>query len=136
MIKGQAKAEQFYTRSGSESTKGSRKGFGLLGGGEDVLAHLAPEEKRASLVQKFKALQIELVEVKKGRDKRRLQQIISEITTTQEAISAIRPKRVSSDPQAIANLFIDVCREMMTKPQFNAIMDEANRRQRAAKDAA
>ena len=129
MIGATARAEQFYERSGSESTKPSRKGFSLLGGGENPCDHLTPEERRASLVQKWKKLQGDLAEAKRGKNKRQLRAICQEITETGLAINAIRPKRASS--RDVTGHFVDVCREMMTKPQFNAIMDEANRRLRA-----
>jgi hypothetical protein len=134
MIGATAKAEQFYSRTGSESTKGSRKGFSLIGGGENPLAHLTPEERRDSLKQKLKGLNAELVLVKKGRDKRRLLQLGQEIAQTCSEINQLRPKRISG--VEVTDHFIDICRETMTKPQFSAIMDEANRRLRAAKDGA
>ena len=129
MIGATAKAEQFHARSGSESTKGSRKGFGLLGGGDDPVDHLTPEEKRASLVAKWQRLQLDIAEAKALRDPVRVKRIGVELAQLGLMINALRPKRRSAD--GIGELFIDICREQMTKPQFSAIMDEANRRQRA-----
>lgn len=130
MIGATAKAEQFQSRSGSESTKGSRKGFSLLGGGENPVDHLTDEEKRASLVAVWKALQPELADAKLKKDPARVKRISVEIAQVGLLIHAIRPKRRSA--LGLSELFIDICREQMTKPQFNLIMDEANRRQRAA----
>lgn len=133
MYKGTAQAEQFYERRGSESTKGSRKGFALLGGGDNPLDHLTPEEKRASLVAVWKGLQKELATAKEREDPARIKRLGVEIAQVGLMINELRPKRGSQDPMSIPALFIDICREQMTKPQFTAIMDEANRRQRATK---
>jgi hypothetical protein len=125
MIGATAKAEQFQSRSGSDATKGSRKGFGLLGGGDDPIAHLSPEERRASLVAVWKRLQIQLSEAKARGDKLAVTDIGHQITECSLAIHAIRPKRKHS--QTLANYFIEACKKSMTKPQYQALMAEARR---------
>lgn len=128
MIGATAKAEQFYQRSGSESTKGSRKGFSLLGGGDNPLDYMTDEQKRDSLVKVWKGLQVRIEEAKKHRNKAEIANIGRQISECGLAINAIRAKRRSAPD--VAQFFIDVCRETMTRPQFNSVMDEANKRLR------
>jgi len=132
MIGATAKSEQFHSRSGSESTKGSRKGFTLLGGGDDPLSHLTPEDRRASLTAIVRALQFDLSEAKASKEIHRVKQIGLRLFDLNTEINKIRPTRRSGYGNNIGNLFVDICREQMTKPQFNAIMTEANRRHRSA----
>jgi hypothetical protein len=123
-----AKAEQFFTRSANESTKGSRKGFDLLGGGEDPLSVLTTEEQRDSLVARYKGLQKQLEAAKAKGDKALIKSIGFDIANTSREINGCRPKTRSS-PE-VGQFFIDICREQMPKLQFHQIMDEASRRWR------
>lgn len=132
MIGATAKAEQFQSRSGSDATKGSRKGFSLLGGGESPLVHLTDEERRDSLVQVLKGLNARLVQEKAAGNRVEIKKLGVQISECGLAISAIRRKLTSERPNDIPAIFMDICREQMTKFHFGLLMDEANRRQRAA----
>lgn len=132
MMKSTAQAEQFYTRSGSQSTKGSRKGFSLLGGGEDVLAQLTPDQQRASLVACLDGLRDELNTAKLQQDPVRVKHISVQIAQVELMLRQRFPKQRKFDSETFPDFFMEVCREMMTKPQYKAIVDEAKRRQLAA----
>lgn len=123
-----AKSEQFRERVGSDATKGSRKGYAE--GGENPLTQLSQEEQRGSLVAVLKGLLSELEVAKLGRDPHRVKQLGRRIYELNNQINAMRPKRRSS--HLIGDYFVDVCREQMTKPQFNLVMDEACERYRKA----
>lgn len=147
MFKGTAQAEQFHTRSGSESTKGSRKGFALLGGGEDPAAHLTAREKweneRRVLVAQMEVVRHELgvakTDVKrlfgtgdpyfKARDKVTANiKLIGEISAQLGELK----KKNKCNPTDLRAAFMDVCRERLTKAQFTLFMDEATKRANAA----
>lgn len=130
MYKATAKAEQFQARIANESTKGSRKGFAE--GGENPLAVLDPEDRRNSLVAVLKGLDIEKQAAKKAGNAARVKNIGLRMFEVTEEIRAMRKARRSENATEIPMLFMDICRESMTKPQFSAIMLEANRRQRVA----
>lgn len=131
MYKGAAKGEQFLNRSASESTKGSRKGFSLLGGGEDPLAHLTPHEKIGSLMAVARNLQKEIIECKeRNNDPIRIKRLGKQLFEINSEINALRPKRGSGEE--IVDFFIDICRRQMTKHQFKLVMDEAHDMYRAA----
>jgi hypothetical protein len=123
MLKSQSNSEQFQTRSGNHSTKGSRKGFDLLGGGEDPTKVLTIEERRDSL--KLRMLSIEYL-MGSTADKGLRKKLGAEKFELQQQMSALRVKRKSEKPESIPGAFIDICRERMSKHQFRCIMDEAN----------
>lgn len=131
MYKGAARAQQLHTRTGSEATRPSAKGFSLLGGGESPLVHLTPEQQRASLVAVVKGLESDLAQAKLSNDRRRIRMLGPQIQEMHKAISELRPKLRSVDRASIPHLFVDAAREILTKAQFDAVMTEANRRQRA-----
>ncbi len=53
-----------------------------------------------------------------------------EICDIESKLHEMRPRVKSENAKQIPNLFMDICREQMTIPQFKAILDECNRRQR------
>lgn len=122
-----ASSEQLHTRSGSHATKGSAKGFSLLGGGESPLAVMTPEDERESLKAKLAVLK-EKIKLTQGDQRRAIGQEIQEI---EKAISQIRKAWKSEDAASLPHLFMDACRDLLSKHQFKVLMDEANRRQRA-----
>ncbi len=142
MIGATAKAEQFYTRSGSEATKGSRKGYSLLGEGESPLVVLTEKESiesvRASLKGQLKAAQEDHATAKiamrmafgtgdayfiaKGQWERAGKAIVAICAE----LSKIKGAR--KDPANVQRHFVNICRDTMTWAQFNRILTEANAR--------
>ncbi len=120
MSKVAARAEQFYSRSGSESTKGSRKGFGLLGGGEDVVASLTPEQKRDSLKARLKWLMA--VRATSGLSNTEK----TELHFLQKDLNRLRPVVRSRAPRDVSKFFMDVCREKLSPFQFRLFLSEAS----------
>ena len=126
MIGATAKAEQFQSRSGSDATKGSRKGFGLLGGGECVIANLSQKEKRDSLIARLKYLMaLRAVGAMTRSEKQDLHNIQVELKETR---GEAKKRRLTNLPEC----FIDICRERMPLLEFDRLMTEAAKR---AKDA-
>lgn len=122
MIGATAKAEQFHTRSGSESTKGSRKGFGLLGGGESVITNLSPKEKRDSLKARLKYLvALRAIGAMTRSEKQELHHIQIELSETR---TEVKGRRLTNLPSC----FIDICRERMSPIEFDRTMKEAAKR--------
>lgn len=138
MYKSTARGEQFLTRTGSESTKGSRKGFGLLGGGEDEV--LTPEQQRNALVAVLASLRPRLTflndelkakrswkvyqSLKEQRDELVRQQM--EIQGRLAEVNQLCKGRYAR--QDLGHFIIDVVRERMTKPEWEIVMREAKRR--------
>lgn len=122
MIKGQAASEQFYNRSGSHATKGSRKGYSILGGGEDVTAHLTPEQQRNNVVTRLKWLRLMLrttgLTLEEEKEKNTLDKEYRKLHKEIKAKSPSHPDQ----------LFVQVCREIMTPEQFAKIVDLASAR--------
>jgi hypothetical protein len=150
MIGATAKAEQFYTRSGSEATKGSRKGFSLLGGGVNPSVVLSEREERESRQTALRAkLKVELAELALAKQmvkdyfgkgdayfkwRAEKERATKEVMGTTEALSAIKKEYLTGKPRSLETCFMDLCRESMTKAQFRLLLDEAFRRARAAED--
>lgn len=134
MYKGAATAEQFHSRSGNESTKGSRKGFGLLGEGQDPTELLSLEEKRDSLKAHIQWLQ----DCKKQilSDGGDFAQIILDIKLATDTLVVFRPAIKSLQASLIPFIFMDICRNEMTKAEFKRYLDKANEMQRGGKTAA
>jgi len=87
---------------------------------------LTPEEQRDSLVAKLKGVEAQLLKhAPKSEWRLALGQVKLDL---QAQISAIRPKLKARRGQDVANRFVEVARERMTKPAFNAFMSEASRR--------
>lgn len=122
MHKSTARSEQFFGRTGNESTKGSRKGYSILGGGEDVVAHLTPEQQRNNLQTRLKWL----VAVRAASGLTNAEK--TELHHIQKALNKLRPVLNSRKPRDIPQFFLDVCRERLSPVQFKLIMDEAAER--------
>lgn len=151
MIGATAKAEQFQTRSGSESTKGSRKGFTLLGGGINPALVLSEREARdsrqAALRAKIKvetqlhALAKRMMKESFGQgdvyfkwraEVTRGGQAIKEIAI---ALNDIKKEYSATRPHSLEFHFMDACRESMPKLQFQRLLDEAVSRARVVKES-
>lgn len=145
MIGATAKAEQFYGRAGSEATKGSRKGFSLLGGGECpslvLTCQESHESKRRALKATLRAATIDAAAAKADmaanvgcgdpyfKAKRRRECAMELARLTMLELSKLKlVKTHSSDKR---QHFIDICHETMTRAQFRLVMREAE--DRAAK---
>jgi hypothetical protein len=141
--KATAKAEQFFARSASESTKGSRKGFSLLGGGVDPSSVLTPNQQRlsnkAALTARMAGIQKDLAEQKKiichnrfAKNKEffvaidRRASLTAELMEVLEQLSALKQ---SAKPRTITHkierCFVDICSETMPAGQFKTIMAAA-----------
>lgn len=124
MIKSKARSEQFFTRSGSYSTVGSRKGFGLLNHGDNPVSVLSEDEKRASLVHKLAALE----KARLNTDSKKLDaELLVKVRELQSVLGSV--PSIKSKMRGVANvsqIFVDICRERMTNPQFKAILKEAS----------
>lgn len=152
MIGATAKSEQFYERSGSEATKGSRSGANLLGWGESPLAFLTDKERdaaiKASLLADQTHLQIEATALAAilSQSARpgfrpnegfyvaaaRKQAIKGELTSIAAQLSQLKAKHSPPvDSTKLPDFFLDVSREYLTKAQFQLVMNEAHRRLRA-----
>ena len=149
MLKSTARAEQFYTRTGSEATKGSRKGFSLLGGGECVVAVMSDvqrdEAARHALNIRITRVEGELHPVKHAlgtmRDKygpewkrllARRDQLAAErkelLLKVQEINARIRLARPKPPASAVPNAFMDIARNVLTEAQFKMILRAAYER--------
>lgn len=128
MFQKTAKADQFHTRSGNESTKGSRKGFSLLGGGVNPASVLSLDEQRESLKAKVEGL----LETKEKMQKQKIdtKEIVLEINALYVEIGNIRRAIKSVDSASIPHIFVQLCREHMTKAEFKRYLDMANEHQR------
>jgi hypothetical protein len=125
------KSQTFMQRVASHSTKGSRRGFGLLDHGESPLSVLKPEDQRENLVRRVQQIDLLLMSMSK-KDLRR-PALVKEKCSLQNQINEIRPKLKGS--KETAGHFISVARERLPKALYQAIMDEASRRASAATDA-
>lgn len=147
MIGATAKSEQFHTRSGSESTKGSRKGFGLLDEGVNAASVLSEHDALCNQ-RKAIAAQIDKLNREMGRlnglvrREARFKQpsfflalserdkVKSELTTLHEQAQAIREKigHTRPDSSIVERHFTDAAKEFLTPAQFRLIMNEAHKR--------
>lgn len=144
MIGQTAKAGQYFERSGSESTKGTRGGANLLGGGIDPTLVLSEQEERASRQAALKArLDVELEALKvakaqmianfgkgdpyfKARSNRdRIGKAIQEIHAE---LSKIKGEYSTGTPRALLFHFAAACRDSLTNAQFVMLMKEAHKR--------
>lgn len=135
-------SEQFMNRTGNHSTKPSAKGFSLLGGGENPVSLLTPDEQRASLFAARMAIEGrigKLTSALKGNKithderqqiaakRRRLKDELIEVTEKQQIlVASIRgsgPKKME-----LSHFIADIVKERMTVPQWNAILTEAKQR--------
>jgi hypothetical protein len=138
MYKSASRGEQFLDRSGSESTKGSRKGFGLLGGGEKET--LTPDQERAVLVAAIAALEGKIKDLKsidrRSMPLRRREELNAEIKALgikkfdlQRKVTELLPLlREWSQFEDLGSFIIEVMKERLTKPEWRALVSEAKRR--------
>jgi hypothetical protein len=115
-----SKSCQFMERTGNESTKGSRKGFSILGGGEDVLMHLTPKEKRESLQKYYKYLH-EKRSTKEGKKDKELGQEIWRINQELAQTSKKINKELRS---STGSIFMELCRQEMPALKFKMLLDK------------
>jgi glycogen debranching enzyme len=144
MLKSTSRSEQFYSRTGSESTKGSRKGFGLLNEGDCPTTVLSDDERafneqRALRVQ-MQAAQMALAEAKvemkanfgKGdpyfKAQRKKECANQEIQVLTAKLSEYKQKRKNYSNSSIEKHFMDWCRDNMPQGQFKAILAIAARK--------
>jgi hypothetical protein len=146
MIGATAKAEQFFTRSANESTKGSRKGFDLLGGGVNPTSILSLDEKlqnqRKALIAELQLLVQEAKELdaikfanskKKNRAFFDATQRIKDLKIRQGVIAAELTKLKAQTPspirqETLERCFMDVAVETLTKAQFSTLLKAARQR--------
>ena len=146
MIGATARSEQFMDRSGNESTKGSRKGYSILGGGENpanLMTTFQDRQNRLAAVRsKLRLLQIEATKTKEVIVKNRLKKnqaffeaverkasLSVEITALHTELTTIKSEYLGAPEKgSVQRHFVDVCRERMTKAQFRLNFDEAVRR--------
>lgn len=86
--------------------------------------NLTPEQERQNLVARHKRLSQEISGLPKKHWRRK--QLGKEIQECQKAINSIRPK--IKGPAGVANCFVEVCRERMSKVEFHRFMTMATRR--------
>lgn len=143
MIGAQAKAEQYFSRAGSEATKGSRKGFSLLGGGVNPVAVLSEADKRhnrkLSLVARMQVLQKEMAEAKsivvherkrKGKEfhaaLERRATLAAELTAIIQELSALKTEaKPKASPTSVERHFMDICKDNLPSGQFRALLNAA-----------
>lgn len=140
MHKHTAKSEQFFDRSGNESTKPGRTGLDLLGLGAGVEEYMTPLQrreallvKRASNEERLKRVNAEL-KPKLNYDLAqafitRRSELVLEHQEIMKALTLVNAElgRYKSAPN-IGEEIIAVCRERCTKPQWQIIMKEAMQR--------
>lgn len=117
-------SQTFMDRSANHSTKGSRRGFELLGHGDNALDVLKPEELRENLVRRKQQIELLILPMRKS-DVRRIE-LCKEKTSIDDHIHALRPK-LKGHKEA-AGHFISVAKERLPKALYQAIMDEACKR--------
>ena len=139
MIKGQAAGEQFLTRTGSFSTHGSRTGVDLLGLGAGEEEELTPQQQREAIRQARIPIEIELANIKVAlipslpykvalalRNRRReLGLQLTDLNAQAAALNATHALRRKGD---LGAFIIDTVRKRMTKPEWRALIIEAQAR--------
>lgn len=146
MIKSQSRSEQFYTRSGSESTKGSRKGFTLLDEGDCPLSVMNQKQKdeaaRHALNTRIAELNKQLAPIKSAlhgmrfKYGRQWDDLMSARKTIKDEmhelllqVQGINVRVRMNDPKPSASgvpeAFVDVAREILTAAQFKILMKAA-----------
>lgn len=144
MYKSTSQAEQFYNRTGSEATKGSRKGFTLLEEGESPLAVLSEQDlffneqraKRAALKKAQDDAQQAKIDMHQNfgkgdpyfaaRDKRA--KALEDIKTITAELSVMKQARKNHKSTDLNRHFVDWCRDNMPQGQFKAILAIAARK--------
>jgi len=130
MYKATTESLHYFDRAANHSTKGSRRGYELLGAGANVATDLKPEERRASLVARWKQLHDTIQKLPKKHPDRIA--IGKEMHDLQNEMRTIRHK-LRGDRTVVGH-FISVARERLPRAVYNAIMTEANDRARSHAD--
>jgi hypothetical protein len=143
MYKGASQKQQFLERSGSFSTHGGATSGGLLGDG--VKEEMTPTQKREALLKRrdqlddmLRGINERKVGLHPVRQQNQLAALNKEripiasemaaICAQLREVNAALGKVSSSLKQDIGEFIIIVCRERHTKPQWQAIMREAQER--------
>lgn len=144
MLKSTARGEQFFTRTGSESTKGSRKGFGLLGEGECPTSVLSDNDR---FFNEQKALRAQLHEAQaahaEGKEGMKLhfgkgdayfaarakkEKAAQDIQAITAKLSEFKRQRKNYESADLNKHFVDWCRDNLPQGQFKAILAIAARK--------
>lgn len=145
MYQSTAKSEQFHGRTGNDSTKGSRKGYTLLGEGVCPTTELNDDEKmhnlKASLVVKLKSLEVELaklngiVRTEAQFKKKAFFEALSrrdalkiELLEVTKMLSEIKISYDQVQSRSIERNFVDICNEILPSGQFKTILAQAIKR--------
>ena len=149
MFKSTANAQQMLTRTANHSTKGSAKGF-VDGVGVNPVLVLGESERkearRRALNAQIDRLSMELIEQKQVSNTllhrkdmpghlesiAKANALRASIKNLRDEITAMgaRARRPPSDH--VDRAFIDICKETMTKAQFDLVMRQAKARVHAA----
>ena len=134
-----ARAEQFMSRSGAFSTHGARTGADLLNIGANHEEVLALDQKRAALKVAVERMSEGVQEVTNRisatqgveRDvliayRKELRVKLYAMHEEQRALNIERNR--AAGKQSLGDFLIQICKERMTKPEWNAVLVEARRR--------
>lgn len=128
MYKATQSAQQFFAREAMHSTKGSRRGFDLLNHGENPADFLTPEQRRANLVARSQAVQVELLKWPKKSPERI--ELGHQLQFINNEIHSMRAKRQGSTE--VRDYFIEVARRDLPRATYMRIMAEASQLARSA----
>jgi len=148
MFKSAANAQQMLTRTANHSTKGSAKGF-VDGMGENAAAVLDDNERRESRHRALDSRITQLVtqlELQKQesnvllhrrdiaghhRSIARANELRASIRQLRTEMTALNPNSRRLPSSLIERAFVDICKETMTKAQFELFLRQAKERVRA-----
>lgn len=148
MFKSTANAQQMLMRTGNHSTKGSAKGF-VDGIGENAAVVLDENERRESRRRSIEAelaqLRIQLREQKQESNRllharqmaahiesiEKCNAIKARMSTLQAEVPRLNPNSRRLPSSLIERAFVDICKETMTKAQFDMTIRKAMDRVRA-----
>lgn len=150
MHKGTSNSEQAHTRTGNHSTRGSAKGFveGLGENAASVLTSAQAKEnlrlsihaERADLSAQLKRQKQESNELLHARDIKGHHASVEKCNAIRDRVAQLTAELVDLNLDrkmgkvnalsgtAVQQAFIDICRETMTKPQFQILMRQAKAR--------
>lgn len=136
MNKGQSQNTSFVTRTGSFATHASRTGRNLLGWEEDEI--MSPTEQLDALKKVVSELQSQLTELNaelkatvpfgqhKAKHKLR-EELKARFTEVSIEIAQVR-KLVPDRQEDLGHFIIELMRERLTKPEWDILIREAQRR--------
>lgn len=143
-----ADSQQLLTRTANHSTKGSAKGF-VSGMGENAAVVLNDNERRESRRRAIDAQLVQLGEqlarqkqesntLLRKREIAAHHESIAKANDLRAAIHALRAELTALNTKSrrlpsslVERAFVDICKETMTKAQFNLLMRQAMARVRA-----